>query len=192
MRFTTLRQSLLLAPFALLVSGSSGATTIYDETIQADLSGDPNTYTKIQVQPGANTLILRTGPAETDVEDFFELVLGGLSILRIEILDFDPGANNPGGTRFGICQGPGDACFPSPFVEVLITPADIGTDLLAVFEAQAPGQVTNFFRAGESTGPSTTTLSIVATPEPSTWVLLGASLPMLSALRRWRGRPPTA
>jgi len=67
-----------------------------------------------------------------------------------------------------------------------MTPAEEGTDLLAVLESKAPGQLTNFFRVGESTGPSTTVLAIVAVPEPSAPGLMAAGVAVLAGLRAFR------
>lgn len=178
----------LCAPMAIslfLAAGAAGAASLYDEATQPDLSTDSSVYTVISLLPGQNTITLTTGDAASDLADYFELDLKGLTLERIDLVSIDLGPNNTNGTRFSSCLGPGDDCLPfNGIAETLMVGSTVGMDLLAILEQQAPGQLTNFFRVGESTGPATTVLSIVATPEPGTALLVGSGLLALGRLSR--------
>lgn len=164
-----------------LVSGTSFAVTVWDESIHGDLSDAPGAPTPIVVSFGANTILGSIGgpivPDVSGLDDFTFTVADEFEVFSITLDAYGPEASNMG--LFNLYQGPlGSGVLLDSAV---MSTANVGSNLLEAGPL-GPGEYTIDLREGGSEQNYGLTINIV--PEPSTSMLFLAGLVMLAGRRR--------
>ncbi len=193
MRSTTIMLSLALS------AGCAGAGITYDESIDGDLSSDPNAPTALAFELGANTVsgtvTLSNQPGGD--RDYITFTVGAGQRLSALILrayapdDLGFASFNAGTTSF-IPDASTDANFLSG---ILPGASQVGTDLMPAFVSSAVttnSLVNPWLDAGDytfliqQTSPAVQayTLEFVITPAPATGAAVGLGLLGLTRRRR--------
>ncbi len=165
----------------LLIGGAAGATPIYDEGTDGDISTDDTQPTIITAVAGLNEIVLTFGPGDT--QNFFEIDLGGsLALTQVVLNGFSTSPANLASLLGNCSPGAGCTAFNAQASERLETAA-VGSDLLpGLLGDLGPNEtLTNRWVTAESQASTTVSLIFVTTtvPEPS---LLGLGLVGLAAL----------
>ncbi|UCG72258.1 MAG: hypothetical protein JSV45_13565 [Chromatiales bacterium] len=180
----------------------AGATTVWDESVDGDLSTDPNAPTPVQFQAGSN-IITGTMGGPGNVGDYITFTFGpGQGLTGLVLLEF---ASQMGDERgfHGINEGP-TSFIPSPATQDNF----LGGNHLNAFEAGTdvlPGLATTplvgagfAIPLGEGTysyliqqtasDPTSYSLEFQVVPVPAAVWLFGSALGLLGWLRRVSGR----
>lgn len=188
----------LFAVFALMVEGVR-AQSLWNESLQGDLSGDYLLPNHFLLSPGQNTITGSLAGLGSD-QDFFTLrVPEGLVLSSIMINSYTTG--NPFNVGFfGIQQGatlssPPSVSFSEPIGYVLFGTWAVGLDVLPTIVAGPPFDGERPLAAGqyavwlnETGSPSSWqldfTTQVTAVPEPSVGLLAAATLSGFGFRRR--------
>ena len=190
-----------LVPLAIVVLASSaGAATIWDESVDGDLSSSEAAPTSLTLQAGSNVITGTMGGPDTRDYVTFTLDPGEL-LIGLNLLDYtDVASGNVGNRGFHAINLGATSFIPSGGTAGLflggdhLDPAPVGTDLLPDLAA-APLAGTGFtIPLGpdtysylvQQTGPQVTAYSIelVVAPEPSLLLLVTWGLSSLALARR--------
>ena len=186
---------------ALTLAGRAAAVPVYDEAINGDLSNNRGTPTVVNFALGQNDVFGQTGSVAgvTDRDYFTFTVPTGSALVSLNVLN---SALTAGGAAFfGLQAGSAvtvDPAAPNAALLLgyeLVSPADIGTDILpAMSIAAGASGFTVPLGAGQyavwlqdtNLAPSIYGLrfEVTSIPEPSTTMLLLASLGTLGWVRR--------
>ncbi|MEM9097865.1 MAG: hypothetical protein AAGC79_05015 [Pseudomonadota bacterium] len=187
------------------------AVTIHDETVDGDLSNDPNAPTSLAFGVGDNTVI---GDVSVDADYITFEILSGQALDAIRLVSFTTNQLDNAGVAFGLLDDGATSVVPSGTTindflgGALFGAADVGTDLLTPFSSASAGG-TGFARP---VGPGTYTFliqetaatedqyqltfvvsgSATAIPLPPAGLALLAGLAGFAALRRRPGGDASA
>lgn len=186
---------LVAVPFA------ASAMEVWDESIDGDLSSDPNAPTPLFLSLGSN-LVHGSVVAPGDVRDYVTFTIpSGQALAGLDLLLYeDVVSGGPGNTGYHAINAGATSLVPdfangSSFLGGdHVTAADVGTDRLPDLAAAilagtgftiplGPGTYSYLI---QQTGPPLTgyTLDFVLVPEPSTAMLVAVGLAGVGRLRR--------
>lgn len=177
----------VLAAALLALGGAAGATPIYDEAVDGDVSTDSTAPTIIIAAVGLNEIVLTFGPGDT--VNYFEVDLGGMILTQITLNSFQTLPGNAASLLVNCDTA--IVCNPfSPLASEKLQTSAVGTDLLpGLLAGLGSGQtLTNRWGTAESQETTTVSLTfvVIAVPEPSLMLLGGAALAMLILQQRRR------
>lgn len=203
------RFMLTLAGALALLPLSAFSSTVWDESVNGDLSGDPNAPTPIVLETGSNIIMGSVSTAQGDTRDFITFTIGEnqalVALLQLQYEDLEIGG--PGNRGFhAINEGdtsfiPGGSTADEFLGGAHLDPLEVGTDMLAILAAapQAGQGFTPPLGPGtysyvlQQTGPQlsgyTLDFQVVSTvvPVPAGVWLLASALVGLGGLRRRLG-----
>ncbi|GJM18193.1 MAG: hypothetical protein DHS20C14_04060 [Phycisphaeraceae bacterium] len=187
-----------LLSFAL-ACGVAGAGISHDESVDGDLSSDPNAPTALVFMLGANTVsgTVRQSNSPTGDRDYLTFTVGaGQRLSALNLLAYSP--DNPGFAAFntGATSFIPDATTDASFLSGILPEASqVGTDLMPAFVSDAVttnslsnawlGAGTYTFMIQQTTNVEQAyALEFVITPTPGGAALLGIA--GMGAIRRRR------
>ncbi len=176
----------------MALAGPASAITIYDESVDGDLSGVPSSPDALAVSVGANTVIGSvgqnggTGATNGSDADYFSITIGAgesLTALTIDSYTFAP--SNPGASFIGIVAGDGFSGQGGGSVDNFVLFNALSADVLPGLAGGPLGEGTYSFWVQE-VSPTVVDYQLTATvvPEPSTALFVGLGLCGLAARAR--------
>ena len=201
MRPATASAALLSLALAAALAAPASAVTVWDESIDGDLSTDPSAPTPISFEVGTNTII---GSVQTpsDTRDYITFTIpSGQELSELLLQQYeDLGVGGPGNRGYlAINEGdtsfiPAGATADLFLAGIHLDPAPAGTDLLPILESapingsglSVPVGPGTYSFVVQQTGPQLTgyTFDFVLVPEPGTAGLLALGLVGLARRRR--------
>ena len=177
----------------LLISHSSLAITVYDESVSGDLSGNMALPTLINTSAGANSILGdigdngNTGATDNSDADYFSIIVpagGAITSITIDSFTFSP--SNPGSSFAGYIadtafadQGAGDVdafqLFNGGSGSLFSGQMPLGPGTHSFWLQETSSNVVNYTLTFNQTAP---------VPEPASAMLLAGGLATLALRRR--------
>ncbi|MEO0971994.1 MAG: VPLPA-CTERM sorting domain-containing protein [Pseudomonadota bacterium] len=199
---------LALASAAALVPAAALSSTVWDEAVYGDLSGDPDAPTALVFSTGSNVISGSVSAGEGDTRDFITFTIGENQVLTalLQLEYVDPLTGEPANRGFhAINEGdtsfiPGGDTADFFLGGAHLDPLPEGTDMLSILAAapqagqgfDGPLGPGTYSYVIQQTGPQvsgyTIDFQVAAVPVPAGIWLIGSALFSLAGLRRRHAR----